>query len=119
MRRHPSDPGPVGLEECLRAREILHGPAIILKDGTNSIPDISIIIHDKDGTRRQPASGARTGSFDVCLGREQFPHRHVEFGRLHRLVQLKTMLGGNGSQRFGRDVAGQDDDRQVRPPTPL
>ena len=33
--------------------------------------------------------------------------------QFHRLVELRAIGAGDGAQGFGRDVAGQDDDRDV------
>jgi hypothetical protein len=53
--------------------------------------------------RRQRANG------------QQALDRVREFRRLHRLVELQAALRGDRRERLRRDVAGQDDDRQLRP----
>ena len=108
------------VEEGLAGREILDGVPIGFQHGAKLIADVAVVVDDVndrpgendgvDGLPRRPHAGADH--------RKQIGDDLQQLPRPDRFAEPRIMLERDIAQSTGRDVAGQDDDRDF-PPQPF
>ena len=107
----------IGFEECLASRIILDGPAIFLEHGANRLAYVAVVVDDEDDGRLRTAGClGRVRSVRMRRGlryREETLDDLRQLLQLHRLVELHTVLTRDIAQGAGRDIAGQNDDRDL------
>ena len=87
---------PIGFEELLTSRVILHDPAIFLQHAADSIADASVVIDDEDRWWHGAASYlSMFRRMHACSGlryREKTLDGLVKFLEVHRFGELETAL---------------------------
>ena len=106
----------IGLEERLGTGVELDRPAILLEQIAHCFPHCAVIVDHEDG--RQSRSAGRGGLSGARFRRrrrlsEAAPDQVHQLLRLHRLVQVQVAPLGDLAQGVGRDVAGEDDGRDL------
>ena len=115
--RHPSPPGAIGIEERLGAGVDLDRPAVFPEQIAQRFAHR--VCHRRPRRWSPAGDRRRFGRLPVARSwrRVQFsktaPDQGHQLPRLHRLVQVQVAALGDLAQGVGRNVAGQDDRRDL------